>query len=85
LAARIFRDVLRLRDEELRLFSVQPVPGPVGQADAASVRQIGDQVLTEPDLVDNVAGIGPMHGLAGIDGRLDVFECHANLLKKNGG
>jgi hypothetical protein len=70
-----------LRDEELRLSSVQPVPAPVCQADAAAVRQIGDEVLPKPVLVDNVAGIGPMHGLACIDGRLDVFECHVTLLK----
>ena len=37
------------------------MPALVGQADAATVRHKGDEVLTEPVLVDNVAGIGPMH------------------------
>ena len=60
------------------------MPAPVGQSDAASIQHIGDEVLTEPVLVDNVAGIGPMHDLAGIDGGLDVIECHGVLLKRNG-
>lgn len=71
---------LRLREEEGCLLSVQPLPAPVGQPDTAAVQQVGDQVLAQPVLMHVVAGIGPMHGLAGLDGGFDLFKCHDPLL-----